>query len=183
MVSLTSNRPRYCKSNLGGVKAIYIAPYRKLLRSEISYDGVTLLSFPETFFYTFELVRGSEFRQQQNQNEGGKYFDVSITVNINKITAFDNLNFQRLLKKDYFLIVQDGNDNYFLMGFRNGVTADSLKTSTTQYTIEFSGMEEEFAPFVTGLIGNDIIIVPTLDYVFQDGRNFIFQDDKNYIFQ
>lgn len=183
MVSITQNRPRYCKRNLGGIRAVYMAPYRKLLRSEITYDGVSLTQFPETLFYPFELVQGQAFTQEQVIDDGGKFFDVSLTVVFNKITPFDNLQFQKLLKKDYFLIVQDSNDNYFLLGFRNGVTAETLRTTTTQYTITFAGQEEEFAPFVNDIMGTDIITIEASNYIFQDGQNYTFQDDYNYIFQ
>ena len=183
MVPITANRRVQCKSTIGGIKKAFLAPYKKVQRSEIIYDGVSLLGFPETFFYTFDLIQGPAFLQQQNENEGGKYFDVSLSLNFNKITAFDNLQFQKLLKKDYFLIVLDSNDNYFLLGFRNGITAESLKTTTTQFTIDFKGMEEEFAPFVNDIMGTDIITVEGLNYIFQDGNDFIFQNDTNYIFQ
>lgn len=183
MVSITANRQRKCKATQGGIKAVYLAPYRKLQRSEIVYDGVSLLEFPEMFFYKFELAGGVAFTQQQLQNEGGKYYEVSLSLTFNRITAFDNMQFQKVLRKDYFLVIQDSNDNHFLVGFRNGMTADSLKTSSTQYTIEFAGQEEELAPFVDAIMEDNIKPVKGVNYIFQDGRDFIFQDDKNYIFQ
>ncbi len=183
MVSVTANRKVHCKNTTGGIKAVFMAPYKKLQRSMIIYDGVSLLQFPETFFYRFDLVHGTSFLQQQNHDEGGKYFDVSLTLTFNRITAFDNLQFQKLLNKDYFLVVLDSNGNYFLLGFRNGVTAGSIKTSSTQYTIDFTGQEEELAPFVNDIMGTGIINVEGVNYIFQDDRDLIFQDDKNYIFQ
>lgn len=183
MVPIRANRQVQCKSTIGGIKKVFLAPYKKVQRSEITYDGVSLIEFPETFFYTFDLLQGPAFLQQQNENEGGKSFDVSLSLTFNKITAFDNLQFQKLLKKDYFLIILDSNGDYFLLGFRNGLTAESLKVNTTQYIIDFKGMEEEFAPFVNDIMGTDIITVEGLNYIFQDGKDFIFQNDINYIFQ
>lgn len=183
MAFLTSGRNRQCKSTLGSIKAAYLAPYKKVLRSEIVYDGVSLLEFPETLIYKFELVSG-DFTQNQQDSEGGKFFTIDISLVFNKITAFDNMQFQRMLKKDYFIIIEDNNGNFFLLGFRNGLSANSLKTSTTQYTIDFSGQEEEIAPFVNELINEDLIIFEEgEDYIFQDDTNYIFEDDTNYIFQ
>jgi len=89
-----------------------------------------------------------------------------------------------LLRKDYFLIVQDNNDNYFLAGFRNGLTAEKLEQKSNQYTINFVGQEEEFAPYVNDLMGTTFIVIGEIDdYYFQDGDNYYFQDDYNYIFQ
>lgn len=183
MASITTNRARRCKNALGGVKAAFLAPYKKALRSQIIYDKVSLLKYPLTYVYQFDLISGTAFEQQQQENGGGKYFDVSLSLTFNKITVFDNLQFQKLLNKDYLMVIQDFNDNYFLLGFRNGLIAESLKTSTTQYTIDFTGMEEELAPFVNDIMFEDIVIADYENYIFQDETNFIFQDDTNYIFQ
>ena len=124
------------------------------------------------------------FEQQQNENEGGKFFNQTLTLTFNRITKFDNLKFQKLLRKDYFIVVEDHNGNYFLLGFRNGMIAESLETSTAQqYKITFTGQEIEFSPFCEELINESIIIVDGINKIFQDDTDFIFQDDYNYIFQ
>lgn len=183
MAFITTGRARHCKKTLGGIKAAYLAPYKKAKRSDIIYDKVTLSQFPQTLVYKFDLVSGTTFEQRQTDGDGGKYYEVGITLTFNKITAFDNVQFQRMLNKDYFMIVEDWNGNFFMLGFRNGVTAEGIKTTTTQYTVDWTGQEEELAPFVTGLMGSDFIVVDGEDYIFQDNTNFIFQDDTNYIFQ
>jgi hypothetical protein len=181
MVSIT-HRKRHCKNLIGGVKSAYLSPYQKLLRSEIEYDGVSLTEFPETLFYKFEMAGGTVFEQQQTDSEGGKYFNVNLTLTFNKITIFDNNNFQKLLKKDYFMVIEDYNGNFFLLGFKNGITGERIETSTTQYTIDFTAMEEEFAPYVNDIMGTDIIVFDYTDYIFQNDDNYYFQDDSNYIF-
>lgn len=183
-VELSANRERHCKSLLGGIRAAYLAPYKKVYRSEINYDGVSLFEFPETNVYKFDLVSGDAFEQRHTENEGGKYYEINLSLTFNKITAFDNMEFQKMLKKDYFIILQDNNGNYFLSGFRNGLTAERLEKSVTQYKIDFVGMEEEMAPFVNDIMYLDFIVVDGVEnYIFQDDTNFIFQDDTNYIFQ
>lgn len=182
MVSITQGRRLHCKRQLGGIKSAYLSPYKKLLRSDIAYDKVSITEFPGTYFFKFDLVSGNAFEQVQTDSEGGKYFDVNITLTFNKITTFDNNNFQKLLKKDYFMIVEDYNGNFFLLGFRNGLTAERLDASTTQYNISFTGQEEEYAPFMNDVMGSDIIIVDLIDYIFQNDDNYYFQDDNNYIF-
>lgn len=180
---ITSGRLKKCKDTIGGIKNAYLAPYKKVLRSEIIYDGISLTQFPQTFIYKFELVATDNFTQNGNENEGGKFYDQTIELTFNKISAFDNLQFQKLLKKDYFIVVEDKNGNFFLLGFRNGLIAEKLDTGTNQqYKISFSGQEVEFAPFCEDLINTDFIIVEFLNKIFQDEENFIFQDDYNYIF-
>ncbi len=176
-------RARQCKDTVGGIKAAFLAPYRKVRRSEYVYDGASLLEFPETFIYKFDLVGPQSFGQDLQRADGGKYFDIKLSLTFNKITVFDNLQFQKLLRKDYFIIIQDRNNNYFLLGFHNGMRAESLKTTTTQYVIDFTGEEMEIVPFVNDLIGVNFLIYDGVNYIFQDDIDFIFQDDFNYIFQ
>jgi len=183
MEAISAGRKRQGKKTIGGIRAVYLAPFRKVQRSQITYDGVSLTRLPTTYVYKFELAPGTSFEQKHSDSDGGKYFDIQMSLNFNKISAFDNLNFQKLLRKDYWMVIQDNNGNYFLSGFRNGLTGSSLKTTTVQYTIDFEGQETEFAPFVNDIIGTDIIIVDGDNYVFQDNNDFYFQDDQNYIFQ
>jgi hypothetical protein len=180
---ITQGKNRICKDSVGGLKNAYLAPYKKVLRSEIIYDKVSLTQFPQTFIYKFELVYGNTFDQQQNSEDGGKFFNQNISLSFSKLSAFDNLQFQKLLRKDYFIIGEDWNGNYFLFGFRNGLVAEKLDSSTDQqYQISFNSQEEEIAPFCNDLINTDFIIVDGYNKVFQDDYNFIFQNDFNYIF-
>ena len=181
---ITQGRAKKCKDSIGGIKNAYLAPYKKVLRSEVQYDGVSITNFPQTFVYKFELVTADIFQQEGAENEGGKFYNQNLSLTLNKISIFDNLQFQKILRKDYFIIVEDHNANYFLLGFRNGLLAENLETGTTQqYKITFTGMEEDYAPFCDELINIDFIVVDGFNKVFQDNSNFIFQNDFNYIFQ
>ena len=181
---ITQGRSRQYKKQIGGIKNAYIASYLPFSRSEITYDGVSLTQFPQTFVFKFDLVSGEAFQPQMTDGDGGKYYDINLTLNFNKITAFDNLQFQRLLKKDWYIVIQDNNNNYFLLGFRNGITAEKLDTSTEgQYKLSLTGQEEEIAPFCDEIINTDLIIVDFYNKVFQNEDNFIFQDESNNIFQ
>jgi hypothetical protein len=182
MASITLSRRKPCKNTLGGVKSVYLAPWYKIPFSELEYDGVVITEMPVLDVYRFESVVGTDFTQDMQENEGGKYHDINLTLTFNKISIFDNLNFQNLLKKDYFVIVEDWNGNFLMSGFENGLTAESLQATTTQYTITFTGQEEKTAPIVTGIFGTDIIVVDFIDYIFQNDDNYYFQDDNNYIF-
>lgn len=184
MVLQTIGRGIKCKDSLGGVRAVFLAPYRKWMRSEVDYDGAEITRFPTTFIYRFELVASDVFTENGSQNEGGKFFNQSITATFNGLNPFDSNEFQKLLRKDYFLVILDNNGRYRLAGFRNGIMAVNLTTSSEgQYTISFEGMELDFAPFIDTLIGEDFIEITGENYIFQDAENFIFQDDFNYIFQ
>lgn len=181
---ITSGRIRQCKQQLGGLKSCYIASFVNVSRTQITYDGVSLTQFPQTFIYKFDLVAADVFEQSMSTDDGGKFYEQNISITFNKISAFDNLQFQKLLKRDWFIVVQDRNNNYFLMGFRNGVSSDKIDVGTNQqYKISFTGQEEESAPFCDELINNDLIIVDFYNNIFQNEDNFIFQNGDNYIWQ
>lgn len=183
-INITNGRNKQFKNSIGGIESVYLAPYKKVTRSNIIYDGVELFGFPQTFIYKFKMTGGVSFTQTQQDSDGGKSFSQSISLNFSKLSIFDNLNFTKILKKDYFLIAKDYNGNFFLLGFKNGLEADKLDTSTNQtYSISFTGQEENIAPFCNELINTDFIIVDGYDYIFQDDTNYIFQNDTNYIFQ
>lgn len=184
---VTAGRGRICKNTIGGIKNAYLAPYKKVFRNEIEYDGVSVTEFPQTFIYKFELTSATDvFSQEGTESEGGKHYNQNISLTFNKLSAFDNLQFQKLMRKDYFIVVEDHNMNFFLLGFRNGLTADKLDSGITQqYKIDFTGQEEELAPFCESLIGTDLIIFDGWVKEFQDGDDFLFEhidNDINYIF-
>jgi hypothetical protein len=181
---ITQGRLKQFKRQIGGVKSAYIASYVPFSRSQIVYDGVSLFSFPQTFIYKFDLISGESFQQNMNDSDGGKYYDISITLNFFKISSFDNLQFQKMLRRDWYIVIQDNNNNYFLLGFRNGMTCEKLDSNTShKYSLTFTGQEEDAAPFCDELINNDFIIVDFYNKVFQNNDNFIFQNGDNYIFQ
>jgi len=183
MADITNGRAKKCKNSIGGLKAIYLAPFKKVLRSEIVYNKVELTVFPQTFIYKFALNAEPSYVQSQKDGEGGKSFDVSLSFTFNKLSKFDNMNFQKMLQKDYFIVLEDRNDNFFLSGFRNGLSADKLDSTTAgNYNISFSGQEEEVAPFCNELINVSLIVVDVENYIFQNDDNNIFQNDNNYIF-
>lgn len=183
-ISVTNGRNKQCKDAIGGIKSVYLAPYKKVTRSNIIYDGVELNGFPQTFIYKFKTTGGVSCLQTQQDSDGGKSFSQSINLTFAKLSIFDNLNFTKLLRKDYFIVVEDNNNNYFLMGFKNGLECDKVETSTSQtYNISFNGEEENFAPFCNNIINDSLIIIDGYDYIFQDDTNYIFQNDTNYIFQ
>ena len=183
-ININNGRDKICKNLAGGIRAVYLAPYKKVTRSNIAYDGIELTVFPQTFIYKFKMIGNTTFVQSQQENDGGKSFSQSITLNFSKISAFDNIQFSKLLRKDYFIVVEDNNNNFLLLGFRNGLECESIKTSSDQnYEIAFKGEEENFAPFCDQLINNNLIVIEGQNYIFQDNENYIFQNDNNYIFQ
>lgn len=182
MVLQINGRDKVCKDNITGVKRVYIAPYTKLLRSQYTYNGVRLTDFPLTDFYRFDFNTQASFTQSLEIKEGNQFYNQSLNLTFNKASEYDNLNFQKLTKKDFRIILEMKNGDFLLMGFKNGVTADKLETSESrQYQISFKGIEEDLSPYVTTIFSTKIVVIEGLNALVQNGNNLIFQDNTNFL--
>jgi len=177
-------RKRKCKDSAGGVKNIYISVFRPILRNEVDIDCGVITKFPPLTFFKWEGLTGVVYNQQQQENEGGKFYPQRISFQFNGLSGFDNLYFQRLFKKDVFLIVEDNNGHFWLLGFRNGLECVKLTSHTDNYyTADFEGLESGLSPNVDEVMGGDFTVIDE-DYfkIFQDEIYVTFQDDIDYLF-
>lgn len=157
MVStITQGYNRKCKDSLGGVSEIYLFPYVQYSRSQIITSGNTLTVFPTTIIYKFYSNGNPNAIEQQEQNEGGKYYNQSISLELQG--ANDSENIQKLIKKDYRLIFKDNNGLYRIFGLYIGIEADGLefvtgnsKSEFNGYRITFNGKEEKQSFFIDNL--------------------------------
>lgn len=182
---IEQGRKKKCKGTLGGVRSVFIAPYKKVLRSQIVTNGVEVTGFPVTFIYEFVVLGDLNFTQNENQNEGGKFQEISLSLNFKGVNAFDNSRFQKMINRDYFIVILDRNGNYFLAGLNNGLSCDTLKCGSDDiYSVSFSGQEIEKAPFCNKLIEEEILIpIEKFYYIWQNNDNRIFQNNDNQILQ
>ena len=180
---IDKGREKKCKDTIGGVKSVFIAPYKKVLRNQIVFNGVEIIGFPVTFIYEFVVLGDINFTQNENENEGGKFQEISLSLNFKGVNAFDNLRFQKMLNRDYFIVILDRNGNYFLAGLTNGLNCDSLKAGANDiYSVSFSGQELEKAPFCNTLIGSELLPVNEINFIFQNNNDKFFENNNNQIF-
>lgn len=171
--SLTLNgRGVGCKDALGGIKRIFVAEFNP---DEYVFDaiadgsgsttagevpGVTLAASVTgpISFKTYDMTRASGSLNQTITSDltaGTVFFDQVCSVTFNKQAPSDIAEISNLVKGRMAVIVQDNNDNYFIMGLRNGVevTGGTAQTGTAAgdqngFTIEFSAQEVGPAPFL-----------------------------------
>ena len=157
-----------CKDALGGIKRIYVSPW---VADEWSWaaiagtsagivDGITLASgvTGPVEFYTYDMTRASGSLNQTITSDltaGTVFFDQVCSVTFNKQAPADVAEIANLVKGRVAVIVQDNNDNWFIMGLKNGVevTGGTAQTGTAAgdqngFTIEFSAQEVSPAPFL-----------------------------------
>ena len=86
---------------------------------------------------------------------GTVFYTQALSLVLNKPVAADITEVQNLAKGRLAIVVQDNNDNYFVLGHTRGaeLTGGSIATGTALgdlngYTLEFTGEEAIPAPFL-----------------------------------
>ena len=146
-----------CKDALGGIKRIYVSEWTDGFWDDEASGTVPDAAAAETF-YTYDMTRGSGSLNQTITSDlaaGTVYFDQVCSVTFNKVAASDIGEIANLVKGRMAVLVQDNNDNWFVMGHKNGVevTGGTAQTGTAAgdqngFTLEFSAQEVAPAPFL-----------------------------------
>ena len=146
-----------CKDALGGIKRIYVSEWTDGFWDDVASGEVADATAAETF-YTYDMTRGSGSLNQTITSDlaaGTVYFDQVCSVTFNKVATGDIAEIGNLVKGRMAVLVQDNNDNWFVMGHKNGVevSGGTAQTGTAAgdqngFTLEFSAQEVAPAPFL-----------------------------------
>ncbi len=147
-----------CKDALGGIKRIYVAEWvdglwDPIVSGEVA-DATTAVTFK-----TYDMTRGSGSLTQTITADlaaGTVFFDQVCSVTFNKAAVADIAEISNLVKGRMAVLVQDNNDNWFVVGLKNGVEVSGGTAQTGQaagdqngFTLEFSAQEASPAPFLS----------------------------------
>lgn len=163
---------RKCKDSQGGIKHLWLFPYVQYNRSQIIVEDKVLVTFPTTDIFEVNPLTITQ-SEKQEEDAGGKYWNQSIGFTI---TKFD-FEFQKLLNKDYRIIVQDNNGKYIIYGLYKGLecskidyTSGSGKSDSNGMSFTFDGKEEKSSFFIDNLA----------DAGFE-GIGYLLQEDGFYL--
>lgn len=178
------NRKR--KDSLGGIKAVWLCKYYKYSRSQIITSSNTLISFPDTFVYNFHSIEASNPMETQEQNEGGKFYNQSISLTFPGAAIRE---IQLLNTLEYRLLFLDNNGIYRVFGLYNGLESGGItyetgssKNSLNGFKITFTGKEEKQSFFMSNPF--DIgFIESTFNLLLQNNDFFMLQNNDNLILQ
>ena len=181
MVFTINGYTRKCKDSLGGLKKVYLFPYVKYSRSQIILNGNILVSYPDTTIYEFEVETNPSVSQTQSTDAGGKYFDISLSLDLPNTLGYD---FEKVLNKDYNIITEDRNGKLRFLGNRNGLECTSLnydtggsKNSFSGLKLSFEGKEECEAWFINNLASAGFDIFGQGEFLLQENEDFLLQED------
>ena len=161
--ALTQGYTLDCKDSIGGLTAVYFAPWEDLGTVTEAAGVVTTLTMDTgKKFYKYELVKeSSNFAEAVNTNvqNGTVFYTQTLEVILNKLQVNTRNEILLLAKNRLAVIVTDNNgDNWFLgQDYGLDLTGGGSATGTafgdrSGYTLTFTGNEKELAPKVTATI-------------------------------
>ena len=155
-----------CKDALGGIKRIFIGEWSEGIWNAPVAGEIDDASAALTV-YTYDMTRGSGSLTQtvtSSIEAGTVFFDQVLSVTFNKLATEDIVEISNITKGRMAVVVQDTNDNYFVVGNKNGVevSGGTVQTGTAAgdqngFTLELSAQEVSAAPFIdwtTATAGN-----------------------------
>ena len=170
---------RKCRDSIAGVSEIYLFKYYDYSRSQIITNDNYLVTFPETTIYKFEVTPESTANEQQDQNEGGKFFNQSIGLSFR--TA-ELLEIEKLIDLDFRIIFRDRNGLYRIFGLYNAMQGGAISYATggnkgdfNGLKIDFNGLEEKQSFFIENLEDTGFII--SRAFLLQEDGSFLLQED------
>jgi len=159
--SLTiTGRSLPCRDALGGVKKVWIGSFTDGIWGAVGastpgeIDDSTAALALEDFV---SPKNSSSLTQTINSSveNGTVFYTQVLSLVCNKPVSADIVEIQNLAKGRLAVVVQDNNDNYFVIGHTRGaeLTGGSLTTGTAfgdlnGFTLEFTGEEAIPAPFL-----------------------------------
>ena len=146
-----------CRDALGGVKKVWMASFSDGLWSDVASGEIPNSVAALTLHDYVSPKNTSNLVQTVNSTlEGGAVFYTQVlTLVCNKPVAEDIGEIQELARGRVAIVVQDMNDNYFVMGHIRGceLSGGSIYTGTALgdvngFTLEFTAEELIPAPFL-----------------------------------
>jgi len=147
-----------CKDKIGGIKRVWIKQFDAADWGSITNGQIAAASSAAITVFGFELTKNSGSFQQTvtaSVENGTVFYSQVLELSMPNIVAADNVEIADLLKNRLCVIVQDNNDNYFLMGHTTGAeaTGGTVGTGTAKgdlngYQIQLTAEEAIPAPFV-----------------------------------
>jgi hypothetical protein len=160
-----SGRAFPCKDAIGGVKRIWVKSFDAADWGTVTSGAISDAASAITV-YGFEVTKNSSSFTETitaSVENGTVFYAQEISVTFPKLTATDQAELYDLAKSRLSIIVQDNNDNYWIVGVRRGVelTGGTHQTGAATgdlngYQLTFTAEEAIPAPSLTTLTGGNI---------------------------
>ena len=161
-VDITVGLDKPCKTNQGGVKTLYIFPYVKYSRAQISLVNEKITSYPDTDVFEYE-AQGISFSEDAKITTGGVEWSQSLSFSIPVMDVNSQIN--KLNYKDYCVIFRDRQDNLRVIGLFNGATIETSSTTGgdkgafSGYNVKVNAKENRQSQYITEVLFNSIFTI------------------------
>ena len=177
---LTAGRKEPCKDVVGGIKAVYFANFGDITIAYDSTDTDVVEDLGTVTVYEYEVKGTSSFEQTitSSRENGTTFFEQTLNLTLHKLTVQDNKELKLLSYGRPHVIIQDYNNNAFLMGALNGaeVSGGTIVTGGAMgdlsgYTLTLTGQELAPANFLEGATAADPFAGQTGTVTVTQGTN------------
>ena len=168
---INSGRDIKCKDFQGGISKLWLLPFAKYQRSQVSVVDMELVLFPSSDYYLFESFGELGINQTMQENEGGKFYNFSFEI---KLDGYINIG--NFLKKDFRAVALDRNGKTRLFGLWNGLQCESINFTTGSSKTDYSGFALKFD-------GQEINEAPYLNSINDLQTNFLLQENGDFLLQ
>ena len=177
---LTKGRKEPCKDVVGGIKAVYFADFGDITIAYDSTDTDVVEDLGTVTVFKYEVKGNSSFEQTINSSRenGTTFFEQTLNLTLHKLTVQDNKELKLLAYGRPHIVVQDYNDNAFLMGAINGadVSGGTIVTGAAMgdlsgYTLALTGQELTPANFLEGATSSDAFAGLSSTVTVTEGTN------------
>ena len=157
---LTRGRKEPCKDVVGGLKNVYFVDFGDLGTVTQTDDEITNMtgdSSNNLTAFKYELKGNSGFEQTvtASRENGTVFYEQTLNLTLKKLTKEDNKELKLLAYGRPHVVVQDYNDNCFLMGLEHGadVSGGTIVTGAAMgdlsgYTLTLTSQEKLPANFI-----------------------------------
>ena len=111
---------RDCATNMGGLKAVYIANAADVTSVTVTSGVVTAITMASTKkFYKYDFAPGSSSMTsnwQVSAENGTKYVETDLTMIFNRMDSTKRLEIVALAQAELAVVVEDNNGNMWYLG-------------------------------------------------------------------
>ncbi|WP_293315915.1 hypothetical protein [Phenylobacterium sp.] len=156
---LTIGRKEPCKDVVGGIRAVYFLNYGVITAAFDSTDTDVVEDLGTVTAFEYEVKGNSSFEQTitASRENGTAFFEQTLNLTLHKLTVQDHKELKLLTYGRPHVVIQDYNDNAFIMGLEHGadVSGGTIVTGAAMgdmsgYTLTLTAQEVLPANFLEG---------------------------------
>lgn len=186
MCNITKGRTEPCNDSISGIKALYLWSYIDYRRYEIVLNENTLVTYPDTDVYKYELRNdGNSFDENLVFAEDGIKYDQSVNAVLKDI-SINHVETSKLIDKRIGCIIETRNGLFQIIGLYNGCrvrntsfTTGGARQSLNGVNLSINAQETKQAFYIDNLssAGFNVVGEETNDFILLEDGFYLLQEN------